>query len=292
MSEFRLTTPVAFFIFNRADTTAQVFEEIRQAKPETLLVIADGPRTNHPDDIEKCAATRSVLENVDWPCRVLTNYSSENLGCKTRMSTGLDWVFNTVEEAIILEHDTLPQASFFQFCQELLKEYRDDQRVMMISGCNFQFGNRRTGYSYYFSRCVHCWGWATWRRAWQHYDVSMALWPEISSGDWLTSIIGQDLGARYWHQIFDVTYQGYVNTWDYQWVFNCWSQNGLSILPNVNLVSNIGFSSEGTHTINTNSRVANLPTELISFPLLHPPFMLRDTEADKFTQQLYNTGEM
>ncbi|MDD4600549.1 hypothetical protein SDC9_13781 [bioreactor metagenome] len=292
MDDFILTTPVAFFIFNRPDTTEQVFEQIRQAKPVKLLVIADGPRSTHPTDVEKCAITQAIIDKVDWECEVLTNYSEKNLGCKTRMSTGLDWVLSTVKEAIILEHDTLPHPSFFRYCQELLTKYRDDERIMTISGCNFQFAKKRTDYSYYFSHCVHCWGWATWRRAWQYYDVSMSLWPEIANGQWLTAILSQDVGLIYWQKIFDLTYHGYINTWDYQWVFNCWSQNGLCILPNVNLVSNIGFSTEGTHTTNTSSQVANLPVQPMNFPLLHPLFMLRNTEADDFTQQLYNSGEM
>ncbi|MGI6091624.1 MAG: glycosyltransferase family 2 protein [Veillonellaceae bacterium] len=292
MADFTLTTPVAFFIFNRPDTTAQVFEQIRQAKPQKLLVVADGPRTTHAADIDKCAATRSIIDTIDWDCQVLTNYSDINLGCKVRMSSGLDWVFNTVDQAIILEHDTLPHPSFFRFCQELLTQYHDDNRVMNISGCNFQFGNQRTNYSYYFSRCVHCWGWASWRRAWQYYDITMSLWPEVSQGDLLQSLLVHDQALAYWHKVFDVTYHGYINTWDYQWVFNCWSQNGLCILPNINLISNIGFNAEGTHTTNTSSRVANLPTGQMDFPLRHPPIMLPDVEADKFTQQLYNSGEM
>lgn len=291
MDSFTLTTPVAFFIFNRPDTTQQVFEQIRLAKPQKLLVIADGPRATHPYDSEKCLATRSIINKVDWDCEVLTNFAAENLGCKTRMSTGLDWVFSIVQQAIILEHDTLPHQSFFRYCQELLDRYVDDERVMTISGCNFQFGNRRNNHSYYFSRCVHCWGWASWRRAWRLYDVSMSMWPELSQRQ-LRAVLDTDTALAYWHRIFTLTYLGYVDTWDYQWVFNCWSQNGLSILPNVNLVSNIGFNAEGTHTVNSASRVADIPTQPIQFPLVHPPFMLRDIEADEFTQQLYNAGEM
>lgn len=292
MADFILTAPVAFFIFNRPDTTNQVFQQIRKAKPQKLLVVADGPRATHAADTEKCAAARSIIDTVDWDCQILTNYSDINLGCKARMSSGLDWVFRTVDQAIILEHDTLPHPSFFRYCQELLTHYRDDSRVMTISGCNFQFGSQRTNYSYYFSHCVHCWGWASWRRAWQFYDVTMSLWPEVSQGNLLQSIIGPDHALAYWQKVFEVTYRGYVNTWDYQWVFNCWSQNGLCILPSINLISNIGFNAEGTHTTNTSSRVANLPTGQMDFPLQHPPVMLPNAEADIFTQQLYNSGEM
>jgi hypothetical protein len=165
MADFQLTTPVAFLIFNRPDTTAKVFEAIRQAKPPKLLVVADGPRPDRPDDIEKCKAARGVVEQVDWDCEVLRNYSDVNLGCKKRVSSGLDWVFNTVEEEIILEDDCLPHPTFFRFCEELLDYYRHDERIMVISGDNFQFGRNCTEYSYYFSRYNHCWGWSTWRRS-------------------------------------------------------------------------------------------------------------------------------
>lgn len=292
MENFRLTTPVALFVFNRPDTTARVFEQIRQAKPTKLFIIADGPRPTHPHDANGCAATRAIVQQVDWDCDCLFNYANGNMGCKRRMATGLDWVFATVDEAIILEHDTLPHPTFFRFCQELLAQYRDDERIMNISGCNFQFGQQQTNYSYYFSHFVHCWGWASWRRAWRYYDVGMSLWPEVASSGSLAAILGHDLGLNYWHKIFELTYNGYIDTWDYQWVFNCWCQNGLSILPQVNLISNIGFDAQGTHTTNSSSRVANLPTEPMQFPLQHPPFMLPNTVFDGFTQHLYNTGEM
>lgn len=292
MNDPQLATPVALFVFNRPDTTARVFEQIRQVKPAKLFVIADGPRATHPQDADGCAATRAIVQQVDWECDCLFNYANGNMGCKNRMASGLEWVFSLVEEAIILEHDTLPHPSFFRFCQELLAQYRHDERIMNISGCNFQFGHRVTDYSYYFSRYVHCWGWASWRRAWRYYDVNMALWPEVASGGLLPSLLGHDLGSVYWQRIFDLTYHGHINTWDYQWVFSCWLQNGLSILPQVNLISNIGFDDQGTHTTDSSSRVANLPAESISFPLLSPPYILYNPAADAVTQQLYNTGEM
>lgn len=291
MSNFKLTTPIAFFIFNRPDTSRQVFEQIRKAKPPKLLVIADGPRVGRPDDAEKCAATRAIVEQVDWDCELLTNYSAVNLGCKERMSTGLDWVFNTVEQAIILEHDTFPHLDFFRFCQELLDRYQQDERIMMISGCNFQ-DSSRTKNSYYLSRHVHCWGWASWRRAWQHYDVTMALWPEFRDEGWLFDALRDATSTYYWNKIFELTFQGYINTWDYQWVFACWQQNALDILPIVNLVSNIGFGPDATHTGNQASRAANVPVHHLGFPLKHPAFMVRDALADDFTQELYNSGDM
>ena len=179
MSDFQLTTPVAFLIFNRPDTTARVFEAIRQAKPPKLLVVADGPRPDRPDDVEKCKAARAIIDRVDWACEVLTNYSDLNLGCGKRPATGITWVFEQVEEAIIFEDDCLPHPSFFRFCEELLNYYRHDERIMVISGNNFQFGRNRTDDSYYFSRYNHIWGWASWRRAWEYFDYDLKLWPKI-----------------------------------------------------------------------------------------------------------------
>ena len=162
-----LSTPVAFIIFNRPDTTEIVFETIRQAKPSKLLVVADGPRTDRSGEVEKCTATRAVIERVDWECEVITNYSDVNLGCKRRVSGGIDWIFSQVEEAIILEDDCLPAPSFFQFCQTMLERYRYDDRISMIGGSNYQQENSRTSDSYFFTKYAHIWGWATWRRAWK-----------------------------------------------------------------------------------------------------------------------------
>lgn len=300
MTESGLITPVVLMIFNRPSLTQQVFNEIRKAKPKKLLVIADGPRFGKSDDVEKCRAARKIIEQVDWECEVRKNYEETNLGCKRRVSSGLDWVFSLEEEAIILEDDCLPHPSFFAFCQELLARYQDDQRIMTISGNNFQDGKGRTMDSYYYSRYAHIWGWATWRRAWKHYQVTMDLWPEIRTGRWLFDILGSVradvqkgqcqfdvMGSmkaiEYWYRIFDYTYGGGIDTWDYQLIFASWLQHGLHILPNVNLVSNIGFGMEATHT-KIVGKCANMPVKEMKFPLQHPSFVIRDGVADDYTQ--------
>ncbi|MCU0536476.1 MAG: glycosyltransferase family 2 protein [Hydrococcus sp. Prado102] len=287
-----MKTPVAFLIFNRPDTTEKVFEAIRKAEPPILLVVADGPRQDKPSDEKQCAAARKIIERVDWNCKVLTNFSDVNLGCKKRVSSGLDWVFEQVEEAIILEDDCLPNSTFFRFCEELLEKYRDDERIMVISGDNFQFGRKRTEYSYYFSRYNHCWGWATWRRAWQHYDIEMKLWPTIRDENWLAKILEEPSAARYWAKIFQATYDEIINSWAYRWTFANWIQNGLTVLPNVNLVSNIGFNSESTHTVDNTNPLANIPVQEMYFPLNPPPFVIRDREADNFTQNKIFTSSL
>lgn len=279
-----MKTPVAFIIFNRPDTTERVFEVIRQAKPPKLLVVADGPRSDRPDEAKKCAATRAVINHVDWNCEVLTNYSDANLGCKHRVASGLDWVFSLVEEAIILEDDCLPHDSFFRFCEELLNYYRHNEQVMVISGDNFQFGHRRTEHSYYFSRYPHCWGWATWKRAWQYNDIEMKSWKRIRDSNFLNSILQDSHSVKHWTKVFEATLGEQRDIWDYCWALACWTQNGYTALPNVNLVSNIGFSAMATNT-RGKSQFANLPVEAMQFPLTHPSHVIRNIQADEFTER-------
>lgn len=282
MTEFQLKTPVAFIIFNRPDTTERVFSEIAKARPAKLLVVADGPRGNRHGEIEKCAAARAIVKNVDWDCEVLTNYSDVNLGCKKRVSSGIDWVFEQVEEAIILEDDCLPDPTFFRFCQELLEHYRHDQRIGMISGDNFQFEQLHIRDSYYFSKYVHIWGWASWRDRWSSYDVTMAKWPRIRDEAWLNDMVGNAREAAYWQYIFEQVYRGQIDTWDYQWVIANWLESRMTIVPRFNMISNIGFNKNATHTT-VISNLANLKQNSISFPLIHPLGVFKNTQADQFS---------
>jgi hypothetical protein len=279
-----MDTPVVLIIFNRPNTTKIVLDCVRKVKPPKLFVIADGPRQHRPDEEEKCAATRQLIEHVDWDCQVLTNYSDINLGCKYRISSGIDWVFEQTEEAIILEDDCLPHESFFPFCEELLDKYRNDQRITTISGNNFQFGRQSREFSYYFSRYPLIWGWATWRRAWQHYDVEMKPWEILRDGHWLEDILNDSKSVKYWSRIFQCCHDDKIDTWDFPLTLTSWIQNGLNIIPNVNLVSNIGFGPDALTTKDTDSNFANHPTAPMKFPLKHPPFMIRDAQADQFTQ--------
>jgi hypothetical protein len=274
----QLTTPVVFLIFNRPDTTFKVFETIREAKPTKLLLVADGAR--FPEEKAKCNEARSIIERVDWDCEVLTNFSEINLGCKLRVSSGLDWVFSEAEEAIILEDDCLPAQSFFSFCQTLLEYYRNDERIMHISGNNFQFRNHTSNYSYFFSKYGGIWGWASWRRAWQHYDRDMETWSEAKQNNLIDYIYDDWAEKLYWTSIFNQVVNGIPNTWDYQWLYARWTQQELSIAPAVNLVSNIGFNGNATHTIN-DYHLANMKTEDI-WEIIHPPFIVRDTLADTY----------
>jgi len=282
MASSAFTTPVVLIIFNRPDTTAQVLAAIRAARPTRLFVIADGPRAERATDARQCAAARALVERLDWPCEVIRNFSDTNLGCRRRVASGLDWVFDQVEQAVILEDDCVPHLTFFRYCEELLERWRNDQRVCAIAGDNFQAGRRRTAHSYYFSRYSHVWGWATWRRAWQYYDDAMQLWPEARAMGWLADVFHSPRMITYWTERFQSTYEDRVDSWAMRWTLSCWLQNGLTALPNVNLVSNIGHGPQGTHTTAIGP-LANLPTQAMSFPLDHPRHMLRDTQADAFT---------
>lgn len=287
MSDFKLVTPVAFIIFNRPDTTERVFSAIAKARPSKLLVVADGARIDRAGEVERVAATRAIIKRVDWPCEVLTNFSEENLGCKRRVSSGIDWVFEQVEEAIILEDDCLPAPTFFRFCQEMLERYRHDLRVGMVSGNNFQFGQHYSGDSYYFSKYTYIWGWASWRNRWQEaYDVRMSKWPKIRDSGGLVDLVLKKSEVGYWKKIFDRMYSGKADTWDFQWTFANWTQGWLAVLPSVNLISNIGFGVGATHS-RVVTKLANMPIEDLSFPLIHPGTRVRNIRADEANFWIY-----
>lgn len=276
-----LATPVAFLIFNRPELTRQVFERIAAARPSVLLVVGDGPRTNRPGEAEKVAATRSIIERVNWPCEVVTNFAVENLGCKRRVSSGLGWVFSQVEEAIVLEDDCLPDPTFFNYCAELLDRYRGDEQVMAIGGNNYQTGRRWGEGSYFFSKFFQCWGWASWRRVWQHYDVTMATWPEFLASGGLRAACDSLAEEDYWYRIFDQEYRGLIDSWAYAFVYLCFLRRGLVALPNENLISNTGFGGEATHTARFLQRLANYPTTALP-KLDHVRQVVRSAAADKF----------
>lgn len=252
-----LKTPVLFIVFNRPDTTQQVFNAIRQAQPRQLFVAADGPRKDRAGEPEKCQQTRDIVKQVDWGCEVKKLFQEENLGCGPGPATAITWFFDNVEEGIILEDDCLPHPDFFPFCEQLLDYYRSNERIMCISGDNFQYGRRRGNASYYFSIYTGMplpnWGWATWRRAWKLYDYEC------------------------------IPIEDRKHIWGIQWMISIRNNNGLAILPDVNLVSNIGFGDDATHTTGV-WRFANLPTGTLTFPLVHPKKISPNKAADRYSE--------
>lgn len=282
MNNFKLNTPIALIIFNRPEKTKRVLEAIQQAKPSKLLVVADGPRVDRPGDAEKCAATRAVIDSIDWDCEVLKNYAETNLGCGLRPATGISWVFEQVEQAIILEDDCLPNPSFFQFCEELLDKYRDDERVMMISGTNILGEWKSNIQSYHFSYHGGIWGWASWRRAWNHFDFNMKRWSDPEIQQRVRDVLYDNDRYVSRKKTFDECYLGKKNdAWDYQWHFARLIQSGLSIVPAVNLIANIGFGEDSTHTKSSHSNVANLKTLDIELPIKFNDFTAVDLDYDR-----------
>jgi hypothetical protein len=276
----KIKSAVAFIIFNRPRHTQETFAAIRRAQPPKLFVIADGPRAGHPTDVQRCRDARDVVAKIDWPCEVLYDYSELNLGCKLRVSSGLDWVFAHVESAIVLEDDCMPHMDFFPFCDELLDRYRFDERVWAITGNNFQDGHPRGGSSYYFSKYNHCWGWASWRRAWQNYRVDMPYWERWrQSTNWLNKH-SDPVERKVFTELFDRVTLGEIDTWDYQWTACVWYHGGLTATPNVNLVSNIGFGPDATHTVSEGD-LDGIPAEALGL-LTHPKTVVQNKAADRY----------
>ena len=274
-----LNAPIAFIIFNRPQHTRQSFAVIRAQRPSKLLIIADGPRAGHPTDVDRCRETRELVAHIDWPCEVLRNYADANMGCKRRVSSGLDWVFEQVEKAIVLEDDCLPNEDFFSFCDALLVRYESDPRVWVVTGNNFQNGQQRGDAAYYFSKFNHCWGWASWRRAWQHYRVDIPFWPAWKDTDDWKKKLPDPVERKIWSNLLDRVQRGEIDTWDYQWTATAWYYGGLTATPQVNLVTNIGFGPEATHTVTADDQ-AGLPTLPLG-PLTHPTHIKQDLVADR-----------
>ncbi len=280
MTEYRCRTPVVFIVFRRPDITRRVFEEIRRARPPALLVVADGPRNDAERDA--CAKARAVTEAVDWDCEVSRDYAEANLGCGKRPASGIDWAMSRVESAIVLEDDCVPHPSFFRFCDAMLERYRDDERIGGVSGDNFQGGIRRGDGSYYFSRYAHEWGWATWRRAWRRFDRTLDRWPAFRDGGGLERTFEDPLEIAYWREIFDHLHAtDDPDIWDYQWKFTNFADGSLYVLPNVNLVSNVGFRPDATHTLGKAPFAALAAFDLGE--IRHPSRVARDVEADAYT---------
>jgi hypothetical protein len=289
----QLTTPVAFIVFNRPEATRRVFSAIAAARPSQLMLIADGPRANRNGEAERCHQVRQIISEIDWPCEVETNFSNENLGCRRRMISGLNWVFSLVEEAIILEDDCLPDASFFPYCSELLERYRDAGQIGMISGFNHVPDIFPFPYSYYFSRMVSIWGWASWRRCWRHYDEHLVNWPEIKKARLLDNLFPEKRTVDYWARTFDAMHDGTgPNAWGYQMVYSCWIQNWLTIVPGRNLIQNIGFGADATHTAKVDPELPD-STSALDFPLVHPPAITDWPERSRIMQsRFYSPGIM
>jgi hypothetical protein len=282
-----MRTAVALILFRRPERTARVFERVREARPSKLFLIADGPRPGHEDEARGCEEARAVVERVDWPCEVVRDFADENLGLRRRIPSGLDGVFAEVDETIILEDDCLPHPSFFPYCDELLERYRDDERIVHVSGSQL-LPQPPAQASYHFSRYVHVWGWATWRRAWRLFDVELGEWhalPRREREAALRRMLDPDDERRYWGWAWDHSKE--IDNWDHQWAYVCLRRGRLAINPNRNLISNIGFGEEATFATADPLGIAERGLEGISLPLEHPTEVRRDVAADEEASRLF-----
>lgn len=267
---FVMTTPVLMIMFNRPHKAAEVFAKIRQVKPPKLFIAVDGARPDHPGEADKVRQCQAFAQMVDWDCDVKTDFAASNMGCRDRVASAITWAFEHVEELIILEDDCVPDVTFFRFCQELLEKYRDDPRIFSIDGSNHDFIEPFEE-SYAFSKRFYCWGWATWRRAWKHFDITMKAWSTFKQDGYLKNIFRKH-DRIYFMNEFQWTFEGKLNTWDYQFWLNCLANHGLHVVPRVNLVRNTGFEPGG---VNTSFPTADhlYMDEPMEFPLIHPEIM-------------------
>ena len=293
-------TPVVLIVFNRPQATRLVFEAVAAARPRKLLVIADGPRPNRAGEAAICAEVRAITTAVNWPCELHTDFSERNLGCDTRVISGLNWAFSLVEEAIILEDDCLPDPSFFPYCQELLDRYRGDCRIAAISGTNLiqdKTQDRVWGVdaestanpdSYLFSLLGGNWGWATWREQWKKLDRQTSGWPALRRANAIHHIFDNPLGRKMWTRIFDQAHRDVtLSSWDYSWAYTNIFGHRLTAVPRVNLVRNIGFGPGASRTLEVDAR---LMPELrrLDFPLQHPAGIIWSRGYDELLQRALN----
>ncbi len=274
--------PILFIVFNRPDTTAIVFQRIREIRPVKLFVAADGPRPTKEGETERCQVVRKIItKGIDWDCDVQFKFSDVNLGCGKAESSAMLWFFEIVGEGIVIEDDTLPDTSFFSYCKEMLAYYRNDESISMIGGNNFQNGKKRGDGSYYFSNMTHSWGYASWWRAWKDYDYSLATFDELKIKQIIERKFYKVDERHYWMKVYHNMLVGVYDTWDFQFLFKMWEKDTMCIIPNENLVTNIGFGNNATHTINADDPLANNSLGSIN-KIIHPLSKEISFEADRF----------
>ncbi|MEI6057422.1 MAG: nucleotide-diphospho-sugar transferase [bacterium] len=282
------TVPILFIIFNRPEKTQRVFDAIRKARPTRLFISADGPREGRIGEKELCEKARAIVKNVDWPCDVKTRFQEKNLGCKINASSSVTWMFQHVEEGIILEDDCLPTQSFFPYCAELLEKYRDTPEVMHVNSTSF-LPREETGnpsLSYHFSRCPQLWGWATWRRAWQQYDIQMTHLDTLQKTSGTEKLFSNKKYLKFWIKHCKHIRKKNVDTWDAQWQYTLLYKGGCVITPHFNLIENIGFGPDATHT--KDSAHNTEPVSEIDSPLRHPTSIIIDQKADaRLIEKMY-----
>ena len=277
-------SPILFLIFNRPETTKKVFSTIKKAQPLRLYIAADGPRSEIPEEANRCELSRNIALNVDWDCEVKTLFRDHNLGCRLAVSQAIDWFFEHEPEGIILEDDCLPSQSFFWFCQEMLEFYRNDKAVGAICGFYSNELEYTPNASYFFSRYLRVWGWAGWRRSIEGYDTNIDFLTE-KQNTWEKDIFSgtEIILKNYWQNIFEEVRSGKIDTWDTQLQYLLWLKKQWVATSSINLIKNIGWS-EGTH-VQKKDHNHDLPTGEMEFPLDHPKIIDREIKADQIIEQ-------
>jgi hypothetical protein len=260
-------TPVLFLVYNRPYHTTVVFDTIKKLKPKYLYISADGPNPKKEFDQVNCDKVKSIFNSIDWDCELKTLFRKENLGCRVAVSSAIDWFFNNIDKGIIIEDDILPDITFFGFCEQLLKFYEFDVSVMQISGTNVEKVWKSNKNDYFFSMFGGIWGWATWKRAWEKYNVDIPDWSNNEVQEILNNKWFGDKEFQERKKIYDKIYNNQIDTWDYQWTFYKLLNNGFSVVPSKNLISNIGFSEDALHTKDTNSPLSNIKRYSLSLPV-------------------------
>lgn len=276
--------PIIFIFFNRPDTTMQALESIRAARPEKLYLVSDGARPTTLGEKERVAQLREEVErNIDWQCNVHRIYADKNMGCHRRMVSGITAVFEQEEKAIIIEDDIVPIQSFYQYCEELLERYKDEEKIYFISGNNMM-QEPEMDESYIFSKYPSIWGWATWKRAWSQFDDTMEKWNAIKKSGCMNQYYGRDSIVRFYASQFESAFTGKCDTWDYQWEANRMWNGGIGIIPKYNLICNIGFNREdATHTKGDSQY--DFSTKVMNFPLKHPAAITVNEKYDKLYKE-------
>lgn len=287
------TTPVAIIIFNRPEQTQLLFHMIREIEPKTLFIVSDGARSGHPEDPELVSRCRQIVEAVNWDCEVNRDYAEVNLGLKKRIVSGLNLVFNRVPEAIILEDDCIPSRDFFTFCAELLERYRSDRRIFSIGGHIWEFPDQDRGESYLFSRYFSPWGWATWADRWDVVDPDMRAWGGLRGTDWLQKYLDSPMETVYWQQVFDMVSSGtgpLSQVWDFAAQLSIWQSHMLTIRPTRNLIHNLGFSPDATHTKRENTLISQRSARRLDWPIAHPEIVERKVAHDEEVNRVRLSG--
>lgn len=277
--------PVLLTIFNRPEKTKAVIENLRQIRPNRLFVAADGPRLDSPQDRENCRLARQAATDIDWACDINTRFLDVNIGCDPAVSSAIEWFFQNVEFGIILEDDCIIHPHFFTFCGEVFVRYFNDQRIMQISSLS-PYAEREYPYDYHFSRAFRCsGGWGTWRRAWKHFTSNMDRYSDEEAFAILKAYYPDHTKCLQIYRKFLEFKKGSFNNWDFQWNMACYAQNGLSIVPEKNLMINIGFGEDSTHTNHMNPVFENIQVQPIKFPLQHPLIMYADSKPERILEK-------